>query len=60
MSDKSKRVFLNILDFIFLMLSYMLCDFVSDKINLVTGIVIGLVFYMIISYGLHKIFKIKE
>jgi len=57
---KVKKIIYHILDFIFLMLSYLLCDFLNKKINLVIGIIVGLTSYMIINYLLRKILKIKE
>jgi len=60
MNKNTNRIIFYILDFIFLMLSYILCDYITDKINLVTGILIGLSSYMIIFYILRKVLNIKE
>lgn len=57
--NKFKIIFY-ILDFIFLILSYILCDYLTNKINLVTGILISLSSYIIIFYILRKILNIKE
>ena len=54
------KIIYHILDFIFLILSYMLCDYLTNRINLITGIIIALPAYMIIVFILHKILKIKE
>ena len=56
---KNKIIFY-ILEIIFLMLSYMLCDYLTNKINLLIGIIIALPSYMIIIFILRKILKIKE
>ena len=60
MNNKTNKIIYYILDFIFLMLSYMLCDYLTEKINLITGIIIALPSYMIIVYILQKFLKIKE
>lgn len=60
MNNKRNKIIYYILDFIFLMLSYMLCDYLTNKINLITGIIIALPSYMIIIFILQKILKIKE
>lgn len=60
MNNKTNKIIYYILDFIFLMLSYMLCDYLTEKINLITGIIIALPSYMIIVYILQKILKVKE
>lgn len=60
MNNKTNKIIYYILDFIFLMLSYMLCDYLTNKINIITGIIIALPSYMIIVYILQKILKIKE
>lgn len=60
MNNKRNKIIYYILDFIFLMLSYMLCDYLTDKINLLTGIIIALPTYMIIVFILQKILKIKN
>lgn len=60
MNNKTNKIIYYILDFIFLMLSYMLCDYLTDKINLLTGIIIALPTYMIIVFILQKILKIKD
>ena len=60
MNNKRNKIIYYILDFIFLMLSYMLCDYLTDKINLLTGIIIALPTYMIIIFIVRKILKIKE
>lgn len=60
MNNKRNKIIYYILDFIFLMLSYMLCDYLTDKINLLTGIIIALPTYMIIVFILQKILKIKD
>ena len=57
--NKFKIIFY-ILDFIFLILSYILCNYLTNKINLVTGILISLSSYIIIYYILRKILNIKE
>ena len=54
------KIIYYILDFIFLMLSYMLCDYLTDKINLLIGIIIALPTYMIIVFIIRKILKVKE
>lgn len=59
MNKKSKKIIFHILDFIFLILSYMLCDYITIKINLITGIIIALPLYMISVFLLYKILKIK-
>lgn len=59
MNKKSKKIIFHILDFIFLILSYMLCDYITIKINLITGIIIALPLYMISVFMLYKILKIK-
>ena len=56
---KNKIIFY-ILEIIFLMLSYMLCDYLTNKINLLIGIIIALPSYMIIIFIIRKILKIKE
>lgn len=60
MNKNTNKIIFYILDFIFLMLSYILCDYITDKINLVIGILIGLSSYMIIFYILRKVLNIKE
>ena len=60
MNNKRNKIIYYILDFIFLMLSYMLCDYLTNKINLLTGIIIALPTYMIIIFILQKILKIKN
>ena len=60
MNKNTNKIIFYILDFIFLMLSYILCDYLTDKINLVIGILIGLSSYMIIFYILRKVLNIKE
>ena len=60
MNNKRNKIIYYILDFIFLMLSYMLCDYLTDKINLLIGIIIALPTYMIIVFILQKILKIKD
>jgi len=40
MNKNTNRIIFYILDFIFLMLSYILCDYITDKINKITGILI--------------------
>ena len=60
MNNKRNKIIYYILDFIFLMLSYMLCDYLTDKINLLIGIIIALPTYMIIVFILQKILKIKN
>ena len=60
MNKNTNKIIFYILDFIFLMLSYILCDYITDKINLVIGILIGLSSYIIIFYILRKILNIKE
>ena len=57
---KVKKIIYHILDFIFLMLSYLLCDYLNEKINIAIGIIVGLTSYMITNYLLRKILKIKE
>jgi len=57
---KLKKILYHILDFVFLMLSYLLCDFLNKKINLVIGLIIGLISYMITNYLLRKILKIED
>lgn len=59
MSDKKRKTIFNILDFIFLMVSYMLCDLLAEKYNLVIGIIVGLIGYMAITLVLSKLLKIK-
>lgn len=59
MNKKSKKIIFHILDFIFLILSYILCDYITIKINLITGIIIALPLYMISVFMLYKILKIK-
>ena len=59
MNKKSKKIIFHILDFIFLILSYMLCDYITIKVNLITGIIIALPLYMISVFILSKILKIK-
>lgn len=51
-----EKVLYYILDFIFLMLSYLLCDFISSKSNIFIGICVGLISYLIVFYLLSKIF----
>lgn len=60
MNNKRNKIIYYILDFIFLMLSYVLCDYLTDKINLLIGIIIALPTYMIIVFILQKILKIKD
>ena len=60
MNNKRNKIIYYILDFIFLILSYMLCDYLTDKINLLIGIIIALPTYMIIVFILQKILKIKN
>ena len=60
MNNKTNKIIYYILDFIFLMLSYMLCDYLTNKINLITGIIIALPSYMVIVYILQKNLKVKE
>lgn len=57
---KIKKILYHILDFIFLMLSYILCDYLSNKINIIIGIIIGLISYMIINFIIKKLLKLKE
>ena len=57
--NKNKIIFY-ILDFIILILSYILCDYLTNKINLVIGILISLSSYITIFYILRKILNIKE
>lgn len=59
MSDKKRKIIFNILDFIFLMVSYMLCDLLAEKYNLIIGIIVGLIGYMAITLVLSKLLKIK-
>lgn len=59
MINKKKKIIFYILDFIMLMLSYMLCDYITYKLNLIIGIIIGLIFYLLSSIFLYKIFKIE-
>ena len=59
MNIKYKKIIFHILDFIFLISSYMLCDYLTIKINLPISILISLTIYTIISIILHKIFKIE-
>lgn len=54
---KKKKVIFYIFDFVALMLSYVLCDYVSDKLNLIMVLMVGFVFYAIIYYFLCKLFK---
>jgi len=54
------KIIYYILDFIFLILSYMLCDYLTNKINLLIGIIIALPTYMIIIFILRKFLKVKE
>ena len=58
MNNKNNKIIYHILDCIFLMLSYALCDYITSKINLAVGIIIALVIYMLISFILYKILKI--
>ena len=60
MNKNTNKIIFYILDFIFLMLSYILCDYITDKINLVIGILISLPSYITIFYILRKILNIKE
>lgn len=60
MTNKTRKIIFHILDFIFLILSYTLCDYLASKINLVIGIIISLPIYMIIVFILKKILKVKE
>lgn len=55
---KNKIIF-HILDFIFLIISYMLCDYLTTKFNLLIGIIICLPTYMIIIFSLQKFLKVK-
>ena len=55
-----KKFVYYILDFVFLILSYYLCDLLTEKFNLFIGIIIGLTFYIVIYYLLGKIFKIDN
>lgn len=55
-----KKIIYYILDFIFLILSYILCDYLTEKINLITGIIISLSLYTIVIFILRKILKIKN
>ena len=57
--NKFKIIFY-ILDFIILILSYILCDYLTEKINLITGIIISLSLYTIVIFILRKILKIKN
>ena len=57
---KIKTIIYHILDTIFLILSYLLCDYLNEKINLLLGLIVGIISYMIINYLLKKILKIKE
>lgn len=57
---KLKKITYHILDLIFLSLSYLLCDYINEKLNLVVGLIIGLISYMIINYLLRKILKIDN
>ena len=59
MNNKTNKIIYYILDFIFLMLSYMLCDYLTNKINLITVIIIALPSYMVIVYILQKNLKVK-
>ena len=56
---KKKKVIFYILDFIVLILSYILCDYLTLQFNITIGIIIGLFSYMGISLLLRKAFKIK-
>lgn len=60
MNGKKKKIIFKVLDFIFLICSYMLCDYIASKINLVTGIIVALIIYVIISFLLYKIFKMND
>ena len=42
MNGKKKKIIFEVLDFIFLICSYMLCDYIASKINLVTGMFVHL------------------
>jgi len=53
------KVMYYILDFIFLIFSYMLCDFLTEKFCLLIGVVIALPTYIIIVSIINKILKIK-
>jgi len=57
---KLKKIIYHVLDLIFLSLSYLLCDYINEKLNLVVGLIIGLITYMIINYLLKKLLKIDE
>lgn len=60
MNTKKNKIIFHILDFIFLMASYMLCDYIADKTNLFIGIIVGLISYIIIVLILCKTFKIDN
>lgn len=60
MSIKKKKIIFYILDFLFLMASYMLCDFIAEKTNLLLGITVGLISYIVIIFILCKISKIHK
>lgn len=60
MNAKKNKIIFHILDFIFLMVSYMLCDYIADKTNLFIGIIVCLISYAIIVLILCKIFKMEN
>ncbi len=55
-----KKILYYLIDFIFLMLSYMLCDYLTEKFNLFIGIIVGLIAYFIVVVILNIIFKKKN
>lgn len=58
--SKLKKIIYYFLEFIFLMLSYMLCDYLWDRYNLFVGIVVGLLGYFVVMIILNIIFKKKN
>lgn len=56
---KTNKIIYHILDFIFLMLSYILCDYINTKTNIILGIIIGLTSYALSDFILKKALKIK-
>ena len=58
MNNRINRILFHIIDFIFLILSYVLCDYLVLKYDATLGIILGLIFYMTVTVILHKIFKV--